>query len=304
MNVVIPTQPRFEVNPHPYHERLVHIVVDPSVLDQFFQDLADDNVQHLEYVPYMRLVLAGRLQELLGPSFTQTLRELLHNRAHGGFTIGVQGLTERPDDFVKFGTAISHLVGIANFDAMSSTFYARFVVKDTDNSDSYLRQAYRDMTLHTDGTFVEEATDWLLMMKFSELNAKGGESRILHLDDWEDLDRFVHHPLATYPFTYKASSSKNVGQVIERRTFYKRNDAPCICFIDQFAYPETIDQAKYLQNLSGSMESSEATVALPLPVGDMIVLNNHFWLHGRAAFVKHPELHRELMRLRGVFAVE
>jgi protein CsiD len=142
------------------------------------------------------------------------------------------------------------------------------------------------------------------MMKFSELNASGGESRILHLDDWEDLEKFVNHPLATYPFTYKASASKNVGQIIQRRTFYKRNDAPCICFIDQFAYPETVEQAKYLENLSVSMETCKATIALPLPIGDMIVLNNHFWLHGRAAFEKHPELHRDLMRQRGVFAVE
>ena len=42
--------------------------------------------------------------------------------------------------------------------------------------------------LHTDGTFVDEPTDWLLMMKMIEQNARGGESRLLHLDDWKELD--------------------------------------------------------------------------------------------------------------------
>jgi protein CsiD len=50
------------------------------------------------------------------------------------------------------------------------------------------------------------------------------------------------------------------------------------------------------------MEASSATREVPLPVGDLVVLNNYFWLHGRAPFQKHPDLHRELMRQRGVFA--
>jgi protein CsiD len=56
----------------------------------------------------------------------------------------------------------------------------------------------------------------------------------------------------------------------------------------------------YLRDMSRSMEGSPATFELPLPVGDLIVLNNHFWVHGRAAFEKHRDLHRELMRQRGL----
>jgi protein CsiD len=166
---------------------------------------------------------------------------------------------------------------------------------------SYLRQAYRRFTLHTDGTFVDEPTDWLLMMKFEEQNAVGGESRILHLDDWEELEKFSTDPLATHKFVYKAPPSKNVQQIVERQTFFNVNDKPCICFIDQFAYPETIKEAKYLEELSSSMENSEGVCELGLPEGDLIVLNNLFWLHGRAAFEKHSDLYRELLRQRGCF---
>jgi protein CsiD len=54
--------------------------------------------------------------------------------------------------------------------------------------------------------------------------------------------------------------------------------------------------------MSNSMETSSATKEISLPVGELIVANNYFWLHGRAPFEKHPELHRELMRQRGTFA--
>jgi protein CsiD len=211
-------------------------------------------------------------------------------------------VTHEPDELVKFGTAVSHLIGRANFDSMMGTYYARFVVQDTDESDSYLRQAYRTMTLHTDGTYVDEVTNWLLMMKFAEKHAVGGETRVLHLDDWEELDRYASDPLAKHRFLYKSPPSKNVGQTMHRTTFFDDGGRPGICFIDQFAYPESIEQAAYLHGLSSSMERSTATIELPLPVGDLIMLNNAMWVHGRAAFQKDKKLHRELMRQRGSFS--
>ena len=120
---------------------------------------------------------------------------------------------------------------------MSGTYYARFHVKHTDESDSYLRQAYRLFTMHTDGTFVTEATDWLLMMKFAERNAVGGESRFLHLDDWEGRERFVNHRLGSAPFLYKAPGSKNVSDRVERPVFFQGEFGLSMSFIDQFVQP-------------------------------------------------------------------
>ncbi|WP_416826591.1 glutarate dioxygenase GlaH [Ectobacillus polymachus] len=292
----------FEIKEHPHHHRLYHIEVENKALYAFLSENQEVNAQQLEYVPYMRLILAERLHTILGETFTKSIREILHDRNSGGFTIGLQNQTTDAEDYIKFSTAITHLVGGVNHDAMSGTYYARFTVKDTDNSDSYLRQAYRLFTLHTDGTFVDEPTDWLLMMKFAEENSVGGESRLLHLDDWNDLEKFSNHPLATCRIEYKASASKNTTQLVYNQTFYERNGKPCICFIDQFAYPVTLEEAKYLKELSDSMENSSATLALPLPIGDLVMINNTFWLHGRAPFEKNKNLHRELLRQRGYFA--
>ncbi|MGE5702794.1 MAG: glutarate dioxygenase GlaH [Clostridia bacterium] len=295
-------QANFEVKPHPQSSRMYHIEVSNQAIQDLFNAFPDVDSQRLIYVPFMRYVVAGKLREILGQSFQDAVRGILHERETGGFTIGVQGQTTDTEKYVLYATAITHLIGSSNFDAMTGTYFARFTVKDTDNSDSYLRQAYRLFTLHTDGTFVDEPTDWLLMMKMQEENAVGGESRLLHLDDWEDLEKFSSHPLAGHHFTYKAPASKNVVETINRPTFFQQNNGTCICFIDQFVCPETVEQSIYLKELSESMENSPSTLALKLPVGDLVMLNNTFWLHGRAAFEKNPNLFRELMRQRGVFA--
>lgn len=293
---------RFSIARHPHHERLCHVTISPDALRGFFMAVKDVDVQNLEYVPFMRFMLARALERAVGDAFALTLRKLVHTRATGGFTLGVQGLTDDHHDFVRFGTAVGYLLGPANHDAMSGTYYARFLVKDTDHSDSYLRQAYRLFTLHTDGTFVDEPTEWLLMMKFSEQNAIGGESRFMHLDDWTERDRFLDDPLATRPLLYKAPGSKNIEAQVERPVFFQSEYGLSMSFIDQFVQPRSAAEANYLHNLSASMEAADATRVVPLPVGDLVVLNNYCWLHGRAPFHKHPALHRELMRQRGVFS--
>ncbi|GIN22745.1 MAG TPA: carbon starvation induced protein CsiD [Bacillus bacterium] len=293
----------YEVKSHPQSDRLYHIEINKEAIAKFLAAVEEKGitVQTLEYTPYKRQIIASLLQDFVGEDLGEILRGIVHDRESGGFTVGLEGVTEDTDEFVIFGTAISHLVGMPNFDAMTGKYYARFTVKHTDNSDSFLRQAYRLFTMHTDGTFVDEPTDWLLMMKMVEENAVGGESRLLHLDDWKELDKFANNPLGKHKFTYIAPPSKNVTQTVDRATFFNVNDKPCICFIDQFVYPETIEQAKYLEDLSASLESDDSVIELELPVGDLVVLNNLFWMHGRAAFEVNPDLNRELMRQRGRF---
>jgi protein CsiD len=294
----------YEVRQHAVHPRLKHIDIDPGLLAAFFAESRDIDVQNLQYVPFMRFILAGRLEQLIGEGFRREICDILVDRRHGGFTLGVRGTTTGDEDYVKLATAVSHFVGPANFDAMSGSYFARFVVKHTEDSDSYLRQAYRAVALHTDGTYVGEATDWLLMMKIAEEHAAGGESRLLHLDDWGDLDRFCQHPLAAHLFTFKAAASKNVDRPFQRPLFWCDGSGVCISYIDQFVYPNTLDQARYLFDLSQSLESSPAIRAPRLPVGDLIMLNNRFWMHGRAPFRKNEQLSRELMRLRGAFSID
>ena len=301
--IVFNNTDHIQLVPHPEHHRIHRVVLSDDIISKFIAISAEEILQDLEYTPFARLMIAKQLGEILGEPFVQTLRAILHDRNSGCLTVSLQNITTDSDDYIKFATALTHLIGIPNFDAMTGNYYAQFVVEDNDDSDSYLRKAYRRMLLHTDGTYVNEPTDWLLMMKIAERNASGGRSRLLHLDDWESLDKFSQHPLASYPFTYKAPPSKNVNQTISRTTFYEGEDSkPCLCFIDQFAYPETREQASYLHDLSDAMENSAATKHVSLSPGELVLLNNHFWAHGRESFEKNTGLYRELVRLRGHFS--
>ena len=210
------------------------------------------------------------------------------------------------EQFIDFNillsTAVSHLIGLPNLDSMSGKFYARFSVKNEDNSDSYLRQAHRRMELHNDGTYVKEKTDWVIMQKILELNVEGGGSLLLHLDDWDELEKFHSHPVAKEDIQWGSPSSKNISYKTTHPIFIEEEGKePIMSFIDQFAEPANMNQGLYLYELGESLEKDSNTYNIKLSEGSMLIINNYFWLHGRDMFFANKDLHRELLRQRGVF---
>jgi len=186
---------------------------------------------------------------------------------------------------------------------MTEKYYARFYVKHSDSSDSYLRKAYSNMDLHTDGTYVSEKTDWLLMTKMQEINVKGGESVLLHLDDWEHFEEFSNNTIGKQNFVWGSPKSKNVDYKVEHPVFSNdKNGKLTISYIDQFPEPKNMEQGLFLQKLSDALEESKNKVILPLSTGSSIFSNNYFWLHGRKPFKKNVNLSRELLRIRGKFS--
>jgi protein CsiD len=47
------------------------------------------------------------------------------------------------------------------------------------------------------------------------------------------------------------------------------------------------------------MQASPAVEYVTIPVGSILMLNNNVWLHGREPFAEHPDLFREIVRMRG-----
>ncbi len=127
---------------------------------------------------FLRFQVGKILDDLCGNQLQPLLIKTLLDRAEGALLINGEGIdhVSQAEEMVKLATAVAHLIGRSNFDAMSGQYYARFVVKNVDNSDSYLRQPHRVMELHNDGTYVEEQTDYVLMMKIDEQNMQGGNS--------------------------------------------------------------------------------------------------------------------------------
>ena len=294
----------FTINSHQKTNRVQVINIKHEDLERLIFPFQKHTIASLEYKPFTRFSLAKSLDEVFENKLSKTLVKILNDRDSGTIIIEPKINNKKFDkDFlVKLSTGLAYLVGIPNFDSMTGKYYARFYVKHQDTSDSYLRKAYTNLDLHTDGTYVKEKTDWLIMTKMEEQGVSGGESVILHLDDWEHLSELSKNPVGHQDFVWGSPKSKNVNYKIEHPVFRKdKNGKPIISYIDQFPEPKNMKQGLFLQRLSDCLEESKKKIELPLPVGSTIFSNNYFWLHGRKPFKENNNLSRELLRIRGTF---
>tara|TARA_B100001250_G_scaffold402765_1_gene416284 strand:- start:170 stop:1066 length:897 start_codon:yes stop_codon:yes gene_type:complete len=294
----------FEITEHIQSKRIKVIKFKEQDLEKLIFPFKKHTILSLEYKPFSRFTLAKSLDEVFSNNLRGSLVKILNDRYTGTIIIEPEMNNKKFDkDFlVKLSTGLAYLVGIPNFDSMSDKYYARFYVKHQDSSDSYLRKAYTNLDLHTDGTYVKEKTDWLIMTKMEERNVKGGESVVLHLDDWEHLEELSNDPVGKQNFIWGSPRSKNVKYKVEHPVFSKdKSGKPTISYIDQFPEPKNMEQGLFLQRLSDALEESKNKIVFPLSVGSIIFSNNYFWLHGRKSFKENSGLSRELLRIRGTF---
>ena len=294
----------FTINSHEKTNRVQVVNIKGEDLDRLIFPFQKHTITSLEYKPFSRFTLAKSLDEVFENKLGKALIKILNDRETGTIIIEPEISNKKFDkDFlVKLSTGFAYLVGNPNFDSMTDKYYARFYVKHQDASDSYLRKAYTNLDLHTDGTYVKEKTDWLIMTKMEEQGVSGGESVILHLDDWEHLDELSKNPVGQQDFIWGSPKSKNVEYKVEHPVFKKdKNGKPIISYIDQFPEPKNMEQGLFLQRLSDCLEESKNKIELPLHVGSTIFSNNYFWLHGRKPFKENTNLSRELLRIRGTF---
>ena len=294
----------FTINNHTKSKRVQVININNEDLDRLIFPFKKHSITSLEYKPFSRFSLAKSLDEVFENNLSVILNKIIKDRNTGTVVVepDVKNKKFDKDFLVKLSTGLAYLVGNPNFDSMSGKYYARFYVKHSDNSDSYLRKAYTNLDLHTDGTYVKEKTDWLIMTKMEEQGVSGGESVILHLDDWEHLEELSNNPIGQENFTWGSPKSKNVDYKVEHPVFIKdKNGKPTISYIDQFPEPKNMSQGNFLQKLSDCLEESKNKIITKLPVGSSIIANNHFWLHGRKPFKENRALLRELLRIRGSF---
>ena len=300
----------FKVSQYKNNQRLQVITLSQKTVQTFSEKISQYNVQSIEYKPFLRFFVANSLNQATNNTVGNYLLKTIKDRSTGAVLLECESMDDSSlngIDFIDFNillsTAVSHLIGVPNLDSMSGKFYARFSVKNEDNSDSYLRQAHRRMELHNDGTYVKELTDWVIMQKMLEVDVEGGDSLLLHVDDWQDLDKFYQHPLAKEDLQWGSPASKNVGYKTYHPIFLEEQveDEPRMSFIDQFVEPLNMDQGLYLYEMGESLESEANTSNVKLLEGSMLIINNYIWLHGRDKFIAHKNLHRELLRQRGVF---
>ena len=293
-----------KINKSKTSNRIYEIELKDEILDKLIFPFQKFDITALEYKPFTRFTIAKSLDDLTENKLSNFLNSTLNDRDTGCVILKINKINKKINDIflTKFSTAIAYLIGVPNHDSMAGKYYARFHVKHEDNSDSYLRKAYINMDLHTDGTYVKEKTDWLLMTKLEEKNVEGGETTLLHLDDWEHCTELFQDPVGRQNFVWGSPKSKNVEYKVEHPVFSEdEKGRPAISYIDQFPEPKNMKQGNFLQKLSDSLEESNNKVITKLPVGSTIIANNYFWLHGRKPFKENKNLSRELLRIRGSF---
>ena len=296
--------PGLTITKNPSSKRIIDIKIEDEILEKLIFPFNKFDITALEYKPFTRFTIAKSLDDLTSNKLSKLLNSIIRDRNTGCFIIGPKNISSKINDIflVKLSTAIAYLIGNPNHDAMAGKYYARFHVKHEDKSDSYLRKAYTNMDLHTDGTYVKEKTDWLLMTKIEEKNVEGGETSMLHLDDWEHCKDLYNDPIGKQNFIWGSPKSKNIDYKVEHPVFSTdEKGRPNISYIDQFPEPKNMEQGNFLQKLSDRLEGSENKIITKLTPGSIIVANNYFWLHGRKPFKENKELSRELLRIRGSF---
>ena len=237
--------PGIDISLNEQSKRIINLKIKEEILDKLIFPFHKFTIQALEYKPFTRFTIAKSLDELFLNKLSGLIRFILTDRDTGCFIVVPEILNKKFDDtfLVKLSTSLAYLVGVANFDDMTSKYYARFFVRHEDNSDSYLRKAYLNMDLHTDGTYVKEKTDWLLMAKIDEKNVQGGESVMLHLDDWEHCEEFANDPVGKENFVWGSPKSKNVDYKVKHPVFSKDSEGRVqISYIDQFPEPKNMEQ--------------------------------------------------------------
>ena len=293
-----------DIQDHEKSKRIINIKLEDEIIEKLIFPFNKFDLTALELKPFTRFTIAKSLDDLTNNKLSELMNSIIRDRSTGCFIIGPKNISSKINDkfLVKLSTAIAHLIGLPNHDSMTGKYYARFEVKHIDTSDSYLRKAYTNMDLHTDGTYVKEVTDWLIMTKLGEQNAEGGETAMLHLDDWEHCEDLFKDPVGRQDFIWGSPKSKNVNYKVEHPIFTSdEKGRPNISYIDQFPEPKNMEQGNFLQRLSDGLEESKNKIITKLPSGYSIIANNYFWLHGRKPFKENKELIRELLRIRGSF---
>ena len=149
------------ISDHNNSKRIINIDIEDEIIKKLIFPFNKFDLTALELKPFSRFTIAKSLDDLTDNKLGNLINSILRDRNTGCFIINTSRMNSSYDDtfLVKLSTAIAHLIGTPNHDSMTGKYYARFHVKHEDKSDSYLRKAYTNMDLHTDGTYVKETTD-------------------------------------------------------------------------------------------------------------------------------------------------
>jgi len=132
--------PGIEISTNEKSKRIINIKLKEESLDKLIFPFHKFDITALEYKPFTRFTLAKSLDELFSNELSKLIHSVLTDRNTGCLLIIPAIVNKKFNDvfLVKLATGLAHLIGIPNFDHMSSKYYARFFVKHGANGNANL----------------------------------------------------------------------------------------------------------------------------------------------------------------------
>ncbi len=287
-------------------EQIYLLDIDGHYIEQYLDKVISISVRDIEHIPYFRFLVAHEFEQIFG--IKDILLNALKESETGAVLIKFRLYKPQEDIDIKLSTALAYLLGIPNVDPLSGKHYATFTIKHTDTQMPELLRQYEAFKLHTDGAYMKKVPDWIFFMKMAETAARGGRSKLLHINCWDDFDYFYNHPINTRMVKFLSNPNSNTTTRYEENdensSVYApllkvENNQKSIRFINRFIHPKNLEEAQFIHKIQCSLESSKNSLEIDIPVGCILVINNHRWLHGRNSFEVDNDLMRKLMRQRG-----
>ena len=296
----------FEIRTDSRHARLRELVLDEELLTHFLIEARQYCLGELIFSPILRCRLAQMILEHLGASLAENISGIIHDPSLGAMVIKIpSSISHNQDDLIRLSTALVHTFGFCQIDDASKEFFhimnLQHQEQDSKVFTNYTMEPYKELHLHVDGVFAPSTPDFLLMGKVKEQGVTGGMTKLLHIDDFEQLDSFVKHPSCKSHYYYRGGKKYNAEYIVMKPLFTSFNNLIYITHSFSTLIPETYSDAEFILSLHKAIESSCGVVTFPLFVSELIILNNHRWLHGRQAFSVNENLDRVLFRMRGMF---
>ena len=260
--------------------------------------------------------LAAITEDILGGSLVADIRAALHDRNQGAIWIET-GLGAYPSER-QIVVAAGIATGLGSINARLETpgaFDDKLLTATNPPYRAGFQHAFNPEYLHTDGRLADlRPTDWLLLLIPRLEHARGGFSRLLHYDDWRECEVFKAGHFANRNVTFVAGKHRALTRE-EYRTdrhspdytiedvplFYDYDQMPCLRLGSEFMHTDSDEHYAYLDALQRSVENDPNVLSSLLQPGQLLIVNNRFWLHGRDAFERDDRLTRHLVRFKGRF---
>ncbi|WP_137136551.1 carbon starvation induced protein CsiD [Rhizobium sp. FKY42] len=294
--------------PDPRNTRVLRLEIPEDVSNEFVAFCAERPGYNRHAIPAERTRITAKLKKMLGAEAINFINKTLRDPDRGAISMKpFSGEVLNQAVLSAWITGLGYLVGTPRCDEKNDNL-AYFDISSDDpinfNPDAVL-------PLHTDGTYYNGNTDWIICGKVFDTSTVGGESLLLHVNDWADYSRFSSDEWSSREFVFRGPSAQDPRKAkfgnrgdngaLSLPMFYSQDGKNCVRMAFQWVHPRNDEEANRLCEIFDSLLDAQEDASFALDVGEIYLLDNKTWLHGRARYGTHQPVERRIIRSIGAY---